>query len=351
MLLDGTDCCFVTYQVPDRFKFFETTQKPLMIRVVDSHTEGEPTRVVIAGGPEFKSTSFAERWEEFQANHDDFRRTVILEPRGYEAMVGALLVEPDAEDCAAGIFFFNNRGYLDMCGHGTIGVAATMAHLKRLPLGKSKFQTPAGIIDVDLLTANEVAITNVGSYLLHADVAVEVPDHGELTGDIAYGGNWFFNVQSPLEISLANGNQLLALAEAIRSSLLKMEFDSVDTSRIDHIQFFSPDYSNGHSDNFVICPGGQFDRSPCGTGSSSLLACLASRDQLAAGETWQQTSLTGGQFSATYQIGETKTGAGTVSNPVIPTITGRAFVCSEANLIQNPADPYRLGNEIKWGQA
>ena len=214
-----------------------------MIRVVDSHTEGEPTRVVIAGGPEFKASTFADRWEEFRTNCDDFRRTVILEPRGYEAMVGALLCEPDAEDCAAGIFFFNNHGYLDMCGHGTIGVAATLAHLKRLSLGKSKFQTPAGIIDIDLLTPNEVAITNVGSYQLHADVAVQVPGHGELVGDIAYGGNWFFNVKSPVELSLANGDQLQTLAEAIRASLLKMKFDGVDTSRIDHIQFFTPDYS------------------------------------------------------------------------------------------------------------
>ena len=327
-----------------------------MISVVDSHTEGEPTRVVIAGGPEFKTSTFADRWEEFRANCDDFRRTVILEPRGYEAMVGALLCEPDVEDCSAGIFFFNNHGYLDMCGHGTIGVAATLAHLKRLSLGKSKFQTPAGIIDVDLLTPNEVAITNVGSYRLHADVAVQVPGHGELVGDIAYGGNWFFNVKSPVELSLANGDQLQTLAEVIRSSLLKMKFDGVDTSRIDHIQFFTPDYSSGHSDNFVICPGGQFDRSPCGTGTSSLLACLASRDQLGVGQPWRQTSLTGGKFSATYQVSgtspasETET-VGTIDNPVIPTITGRAFVCSEANLIQNPADPYRLGNEIKWGQA
>ena len=226
-----------------------------------------------------------------------------------------------------------------------------------MSLGKSKFQTPAGIIDIDLLTPNEVAITNVGSYQLHADVVVQVPGHGELIGDIAYGGNWFFNVKSPVELSLANGDQLQTLAEAIRASLMKMEFDGVDTSRIDHIQFFTPDYSSGHSDNFVICPGGQFDRSPCGTGTSSLLACLASRDQLGVGQPWRQTSLTGGQFSATYQASkthqasETEIGVGTIDNPVIPTITGRAFVCSEANLIQNPEDPYRLGNEIKWGQA
>ena len=321
-----------------------------MIRVVDSHTEGEPTRVVIAGGPQLKGSTFAERWEEFRANHDDFRRTVILEPRGYEAMVGALLCESDSDECAAGILFFNNHGYLEMCGHGTIGVAATLAHLKRLDLGKSKFQTPAGIIDVDLLTPNEVSVTNVGSYLLHADVAVEVAGHGELIGDIAYGGNWFFNVKSPVELSLANGDQLLSLATNIRACLVKMEFDGVDPTRIDHIQFFTPDYSTSHSNNFVVCPGGQFDRSPCGTGSSALLACLASRDQLSAGQAWRQTSLTGGQFSATYQVGESSTDSGLISNPVIPTITGRAFVCSEANLIQNPEDPYRLGNEIKWGQ-
>ena len=182
-------------------------------------------------------------------------------------------------------------------------------------------------------------------------MAVEVAGYGELIGDIAYGGNWFFNVKSPVELSLANGDQLLSLAMGIRASLVKMEFDGVDPKRIDHIQFFTPDYPNNHSKNFVICPGGQFDRSPCGTGSSSLLACLASRDQLSAGQAWHQTSLTGGQFSAIYQIGESEADVGLRNNPVIPTITGRAFVCSEASLLQNPEDPYRLGNEIKWGQA
>ena len=325
-------------------------KKSPSISVVDSHTEGEPTRVVIAGGPELKGATFSQRWEDLQSNYDDFRRTVILEPRGYEAMVGALLCEPDSDECAAGIMFFNNHGYLDMCGHGTIGVAATLAHLQRMELGKSKFQTPAGIIEVDLLNQNEVTITNVSSYLLHADVAIQVAGYGELVGDVAYGGNWFFNVHSPVELSLANGDQLLSLAGAIRVELLKLDLAGVDTARIDHIQFFTPDFDNQHSHNFVVCPGGQFDRSPCGTGTSSLLACLGFRDQLAAGESWQQTSLTGGQFSGTYQVDKTETDVATVGSPVIPTITGRAFVCSEANLIQNPEDPYRLGNEIKWGQ-
>ena len=321
------------------------------ISVVDSHTEGEPTRVVIAGGPELKGKTFSERWNELQASHDDFRRTVILEPRGIEATVGVLLCEPDSDDCAAGIMFFNNKGYLDMCGHGTIGVAATLAHLGRLPPGKSNFQTPAGVIEVDLLNQNEVAVTNVSSYLLHADVTIDVAGYGELVGDIAYGGNWFFIVEPPVELSLANGPQLLSLAGEIKASLIKMSFPGLDTALIDHIHFYSPDFTNRHSQNFVVCPGGEFDRSPCGTGTSALLACLASREQLAVGEVWQQTSLTGGKFSGTYQIDETKTDVASVGRCVIPTITGRAFVCSKANLIQHPQDPYRFGNEIKWEQA
>lgn len=327
------------------------SQNQPSISVVDSHTEGEPTRVVIAGGPELKGSTFLERSEEFRRDCDDFRRTVILEPRGIEATVGVLLCEPDSDECAAGILFFNNKGYLDMCGHGTIGVAVTLAYLDRLPLGISKFQTPAGMIDIDLRSQNEVSVTNVSSYLLHADVTIDVAGYGELVGDIAYGGNWFFIVQPPVELSLANGENLLALAGAIKASLQKLSFSGVDTALIDHIHFYSPDFSNRHSTNFVVCPGGEFDRSPCGTGTSALLACLASREQLAAGEVWQQTSLTGGKFSGSYQFDETETDVNSVGRSVVPTITGRAFVCSQANLLQHPKDPYRLGNEIKWGQA
>ena len=175
--------------------------------------------------------------------------------------------------------------------------------------------------------------------------------YGELVGDIAYGGNWFFIVKPPLELSLANGQQLLSLAGEIKASLIKMSFPGVDTALIDHIHFYSPDFTNRRSQNFVVCPGGEFDRSPCGTGTSALLACLAYREQLAVGEVWQQTSLTGGKFSGTYQIDETKTDVASIGHCVIPTITGRAYVCSEATLIQHPQDPYRFGNEIKWGQA
>ena len=329
----------------------QTSLNTPCISVIDSHTEGEPTRVVVDGGPKLEGTTFAKRWEDFQNNHDDFRRTVILEPRGIEATVGVLLCEPDSDDCAAGILFFNNKGYLDMCGHGTIGVAATLAYLDRLPLGISKFQTPAGIIEVNLLNQNEVAITNVSSYLLHADVKIEVDGYGELVGDIAYGGNWFFIVKPPIELSLANGEKLLTLAAAIKTSLIQMSFEGVDTTLIDHIYFHTPDFDNRCSTNFVVCPGGEFDRSPCGTGTSALLACLASRDQLAIGHAWQQSSLTGGKFTGVYKIDETETDVASVGRCVIPTITGRAFVCSEAKLIQDPQDPYRFGNEIKWGEA
>ena len=326
-----------------------STQKRQPISVVDSHTEGEPTRVVIAGGPELKGDTFAKQWEDFKNNHDDFRRSVILEPRGIEATVGVLLCEADSDDCAAGLLFFDNKGFLDMCGHGTIGVAATLAYLGRLSPGICKLQTPAGIIDVDLLNQNEVAVTNVRSYLVQADVVLELCDYGELVGDIAYGGNWFFIAQPPVKLSLGNAQHLLALASEIKAGLREKSFSGVDTTLIDHIYFHSPDFANRRSQNFVVCPGGEFDRSPCGTGTSALLACLAAHGQLRAGEIWQQTSLTGGKFSASYRLNDSEADVAPQHRGVIPTITGRAFVCSEAKLIQNPRDPYRLGNEIKFG--
>lgn len=321
---------------------------PTPIRVIDSHTAGEPTRVVIGGGPELGSGTLQQRQENFKSQHDSFRRTVILEPRGYEAMVGALLCEPDAgTDCETAILFFNNTGYLDMCGHGTIGVAATLAHQGRLAPGACKFQTPAGIIDVQLHDDLSASFTNVPSFVLQRNVAVDAGEFGTLVGDVAYGGNWFFITPPPVEMVRENLGSLLSIASSIRIGLSKLTFDGVEASRIDHVQFFQPDVEKNLSRNFVVCPGGEFDRSPCGTGTSSVLASLADSGTLDAGESWTQVSLTGGRFSGTFRIAEAEHASG--STCIVPTITGRAFVCAESTLLQQSGDPYQFGNIIKAG--
>ena len=307
------------------------------MRVIDSHTEGAPTRVIVDGGPELGAGSLRERLERFRDRADSCRRFAISEPRGSDAVVGALLCEPVDETCAAGVIFFNNTGYLNMCGHGAMGVAVTLAYLGRIGPGIHRLETPVGVVQVELLSPNEVAIENVPSYRHRAKVAIDVPGLGAVTGDIAWGGNWFFLVeQSPVPLVMESLRQLDDAARRVRAELERREITGSDGGLIDHIEFFGPpNAADANSRNFVYCPGGAYDRSPCGTGTSAKLACLAADGKLAPGELWVQESIIGSRFSASYRTDE--------SGQIIPRITGRAYVCSEATLIQQPDDPYAHG--------
>ena len=307
------------------------------IRVVDSHTEGEPTRVVIDGGPDLGPGPLADRLERFRAAHDDFRRSVILEPRGSDALVGAILVEPSDRSCAAGVIFFNNTGFLGMCGHGTIGVAVTLTHLGRIGPGRHRLETPVGTVGIELLDPHEVAIDNVPSWRHRAGVSLEVEGLGSIVGDVAWGGNWFFLVSTPpCDLVPANIARLTAAAEAVRRELVRRGITGADGAEIDHIEFFAPPQAaDADSRNFVLCPGGAFDRSPCGTGTSAKLACLAADGTLAPGEPWVQESIIGSRFTGRYRHGR--------DGAIIPTITGRAYVCGEATLIRQPGDPFAAG--------
>ena len=307
------------------------------IHVVDSHTEGEPTRVVIDGGPDLGRGPLADRLERFRAAHDDFRRSVILEPRGSDALVGALLVEPVDRTSAAAVIFFNNSGYLGMCGHGTIGVAVTLAHLGRIGPGRHRLETPVGTVGIELLDPHEVAIDNVPSWRHRAGVSRDVEGLGRRVGDVAWGGNWFFLVSSaPCELVPGNIARLTAAAEAVRRGLVRHGITGADGAEIDHIEFFAPpQITAADSRNFVLCPGGAFDRSPCGTGTSAKIACLAADGKLAPGEPWVQESIIGSRFTASYRRGD--------GGAIIPTIRGRAYVCGEATLIRQPGDPFAAG--------
>jgi len=307
------------------------------VRFIDSHTEGEPTRVIVEGGPDLGSGSMQDRIERLAKEHDYLRKTVILEPRGSNALVGALLVEPTRDDCAAGILFFNNTGYLGMCGHGTIGTAVTLAYMGKIGPGVSKFETPVGVVAVDLIDANTVTVKNVASYRYKSDVSVDVPDYGSVTGDIAWGGNWFFLAKdTPYPIKLANERALTDAALKLQLALRDQGITGQDGGEIDHIEFFSEAQSaDGNSRSFVLCPGGAYDRSPCGTGTSAKIACLAEAGVLAPDTDWVQESVIGSRFVARYSLNE--------QNEIIPSITGRAFICSEGTLVQQPNDPFAEG--------
>lgn len=301
------------------------------IRVIDSHTGGEPTRVVLSGGPELGRGSLAERRERFAREFDQFRSAIVNEPRGSDVFVGALLVEPEDSTCAAGVIFFNNVGVLNMCGHGTIGLLVTLAHLKRIQPGAHRIETPVGVVTATLHENGEVSVANVPSYRKAKDVTVEVTGVGMVTGDVAWGGNWFFLVEQPGEpMTLANVERLTDLTWRIRQAINAQGFPEVD-----HVELFGPPQSPGaHSRNFVLCPGKAYDRSPCGTGTSAKLACLFADGKLKEGETWRQESIVGSCFDGAVTV---------VNGEIRPIIRGSAFVIADSSLILNETDPFCWG--------
>ncbi|QGJ69921.1 Proline racemase [Planctomycetales bacterium 10988] len=304
---------------------------------IDSHTEGEPTRVIIGGGPDLGSGPLRDRLNRFREKYDDARQFAIQEPRGHVAIVGALLCVPEDPRCAAGVIFFNNTGYLGMCGHGTIGVAITLAYLNRVELGTCLLETPVGIVKTTLHTPNQVSIENVPSYRHLKQVSLTVPGLGTLQGDVAWGGNWFFLIEtSPITITSENLPHLIEAARQVRKELRRQGITGANGAEIDHIEFCQPSESSEvNSRNFVFCPGGAYDRSPCGTGTSAKLACLAADGKLNPGETWVQESILGSRFSASYRWDEV--------GRVLPTITGSAYLCGEGRLIQQAGDPFPTG--------
>ncbi len=207
------------------------------VRIVDSHTAGEPTRVVIEGGPDLGSGSLAERRALLCGGYDSFRSAVINEPRGSDVLVGALLVQPVDPTCTAGVIFFNNIGGIGMCGHGTIGVIATLAHLGRIGRGTHRLETPVGVVTCDYTGGGAVAIENVASYRHAVGVTINVDGFGALGGDIAWGGNWFFLTgDHRQELAVERVGQLTDFACRIRQALERDGIRCADEQEIDHVE-------------------------------------------------------------------------------------------------------------------
>jgi 4-hydroxyproline epimerase len=306
------------------------------IQVIDSHTGGEPTRVVIAGGPDLGRGTMVQRRARLREQHDELRSAVVNEPRGSDVLVGALLCEPVDPSCVAGVIFFNNIGYLGMCGHGTIGVAVTLAHLGRIGPGTHRLETPVGVVAFEHCGDSLVTIENVPSYRHAAGVRVPVEGIGTITGDVAWGGNWFFLVADHgQELELSNVEQLTEFTWRIRQALVRHGITGAEGREIDHIELYGrPHDPTAHSRNFVLCPGNAYDRSPCGTGTSAKLACLFADGKLKPGEVWRQESIVGSIFEGSVRVDQGK---------VIPRITGSAHITAEATLILEADDPFRTG--------
>jgi 4-hydroxyproline epimerase len=306
------------------------------IRVIDSHTGGEPTRLIVSGGPELGTGSLPARLNRFRNEFDALRSAVVNEPRGSNVMVGALLCEPVDPNCAAGVIFFNNVGYLGMCGHGTIGLMATLSYMGRIAPGEHRVETPVGTVSAILHASGEVTVNNVPSYRFATKVAVTVPDYGQVVGDVAWGGNWFFLIEnSGHELVVENVESLTAFTWAVRQALSANGVTGANGQEIDHIELFGPSKVPGlHSKNFVLCPGKAFDRSPCGTGTSAKLACLYADGKIREDQIWKQESIVGSIFEGSVKVRDGR---------IYPSIKGSAFVNAEADLVLDERDPFSMG--------
>jgi 4-hydroxyproline epimerase len=304
------------------------------VTAIDSHTGGEPTRIVTDGAPDLGGGTVAQQLDVFRSEHDRFRSAVVNEPRGSDVVVGALLVKPADQSCVAGVIYFNNVGYLGMCGHGTIGLVVTLAHLGKIQPGDHRIETPVGVVTATLHPNGEVSVTNVPSYRKVKAAPVEVPGNGKISGDVAWGGNWFFLVENHGQnLRTANVEALTDFSWRVRQAVNAQGFPEVD-----HVELFgAPTVAGANSRNFVLCPGKAYDRSPCGTGTSAKLACLAADGKLAPGAVWTQESVIGSTFKGTFQWLNQATGT------VSPVITGTAFVNSENTQLLNEKDPFCWG--------
>lgn len=312
------------------------TSEPQRVQVIDSHTGGEPTRLVVSGGPDLGKGSLAERLHRLCAEHDRFRSAVVNEPRGSDVIVGALLCEPLDPACAAGVIFFNNVGYLGMCGHGTIGLIATLHFMGRIGPGTHRIETPVGTVTAVLHDDGQVTVNNVASYRFAANVPVTVAGYGTVHGDVAWGGNWFFLVREhSMTLALDSIEELTNFTWAIRRALRDQGITGENGHEIDHIELYAPsDITGIDSKNFVLCPGKAYDRSPCGTGTSAKLACLYVDGKIREGQVWKQESIVGTVFEGTISVRDGK---------IYPSIKGSAFVNSEAELVLDPRDLFCWG--------
>jgi len=300
-------------------------------RAIDSHTGGEPTRTVFGAELGLQGSNMAELRADFGSRLDHLRSAFVCEPRGSDILVGALLV-PGFE-CEWGVIYFNNVGVLGMCGHGTIGVAKTLVHAGMWQPGDHSLDTPVGVISLSIDEDHKVTFRNVPSFLSDRDVIVGV-DGFEFVGDIAWGGNGFFLCSNHGQaIDLSNVSELLRISGAIKETLYETGV-RVNGCEVDHVEFFADPIGQADSRNFVLCPGGAYDRSPCGTGTSAKVATLYERGKLQPGEIWRQESITGSIFEAWVEV----------ENEVItPVIRGEAFLAAELDLLIDPVDPLKNG--------
>lgn len=318
-----------------------TTRTP-RLRFVDSHTEGEPTRVFLDDGGTGlfgrgeSAAALARRWRAAGGPPSELL-ALVAEPRAPVATVGVVLCPPEDPLCATGVVFVNAAGLLGMCGHGTIGLAVTLVDAGRIGLGEHRFETPVGVVAARVVGDGAVEVDNVPAFRHRAAVALDV-DGRTVTGDVAWGGNWFFLVETDRHLDAAEPETLLAETKRIRAALARAGVSGSEGAPIDHVALIERASRDGRDPrNFVLCPNDAYDRSPCGTGTSARLACLAAAGRLEPEVRLTQRSLIGSRFDAWYRPDPSGV------DRVLPTIAGRAWVVAEGSLRLDASDPSRGG--------
>ena len=313
---------------------------PSQLRVIDSHTIGEPTRVVIdesfSDGLDLGAGTVRERRDRFRERYDHVRRALVGDPRGAVAMVGVILVPPADPTCRFGAFYVNRVGYLDMCGHATIGLAVTLGSLGRIEPGSFRLKTPAGMVGVTWHGGGEASFAGVPPRRIHKGLRISCDDGSDGSGDVATSGLWFSICRDHgLPVEPAAIPALTARAWSIRRALEARGITGDGGETIDHVMLLGPPAEAGHDGRaFVLCPDGAFDRSPCGTGTSALVGCLFEDGMLEEGRTWRQESVLGGVYEASVRR---------EGSMLIPTVRGRAWIAAETTLYFAADDPYRTG--------
>ena len=313
---------------------------PPRLRVIDSHTIGEPTRVVIdeslVAGLDLGMGSVRERRDRFRDRYDHVRSALVGDPRGTNAMVGVILVPPADPSCRFGAFYVNRVGYLDMCGHATIGLAVTLGSQGIIEPGSFRLETPAGVVGVMWHGGGAASFECVPPRRIAKSLALACDDGSRVTGDVATSGLWFFICRDHgLAVEPAAIPALTERAWSIRRALEARGITGDGGEVIDHVVLLGPPREPGNDGRaFVLCPDGAFDRSPCGTGTSALVGCLLDDGMLAEGRTWRQESVLGGVYEARIRREQ---------GVAVPTVRGRAWLTAETTLHFAADDPYRIG--------
>lgn len=328
-----------------------------VFHVVDSHTEGMPTRVVVGGIGTIDGETMFDRRRRFLAHMDEVRTLLMYEPRGHGAMSGAILQPPTRTDADWGVLFIEVSGCLPMCVHGTIGVATVLVETGMVqvaePTTTIRLDTPAGLVQAEVAVrdgeARSVTVRNVPAFSLGLDRRVDVPGLGEIAYDMAYGGNFYAITELErlgLPFDRSRKQELLDAGLAIMAAINARDQpvhplnDEIRGCR--HVQLVAPGSDARHSRHAMVIHPGWFDRSPCGTGTSARMAQLHARGELALDDEFVNESFIGGRFVGRL-VSETEVGG---LPAVVPTVTGRAWIMATAQHMLAPDDPFPAGFQL-----